>query len=148
MTSPDPSSGALTNTSLQIHHHNNFSMMNIANATTKNITTTTITSNTTTTSNDEFVLEHQQQLYLSLAVPVLFGVISVVGFVGNLMVIGSVLLNRQMRHTTNLLIIHLALADLLFIVFCVPFTAVSYVITVWPFGDVWCKVGFCWLGCL
>ena len=41
---------------------------------------------------------------------------------------------------TNTLIISLAVADLLFIVMCVPFTAVSYVITVWPFGTVWCMV--------
>ncbi|ESO06477.1 hypothetical protein HELRODRAFT_64929, partial [Helobdella robusta] len=77
--------------------------------------------------------------WVSIIVPVLFGFISIVGFVGNLMVIVSVIANRQMRHTTNLLIIHLAIADLLFIVFCVPFTAVSYAIP-WPFGRVWCQI--------
>ncbi|PSN49608.1 Allatostatin-A receptor [Blattella germanica] len=45
-----------------------------------------------------------------------------------------------MRSTTNLLIINLAVADLLFIVFCVPFTATDYVLPFWPFGDVWCKI--------
>lgn len=45
-----------------------------------------------------------------------------------------------MRNTTNLLIINLALADLLFIVFCVPFTATDYALPFWPFGDVWCKI--------
>ncbi|KFB38430.1 AGAP003658-PB-like protein [Anopheles sinensis] len=44
-----------------------------------------------------------------------------------------------MRSTTNLLIINLAAADLLFVVFCVPFTAVDYVLPEWPFGDYWCK---------
>jgi allatostatin receptor len=48
--------------------------------------------------------------------------------------------NQQMRSTTNLLIINLAVADLLFIVFCVPFTATDYVLPFWPFGDVWCKI--------
>ncbi|PNF26894.1 Allatostatin-A receptor [Cryptotermes secundus] len=48
--------------------------------------------------------------------------------------------NQQMRSTTNLLIINLAMADLLFIVFCVPFTATDYVLPFWPFGDVWCKI--------
>ena len=48
--------------------------------------------------------------------------------------------NQQMRSTTNLLIINLAVADLLFIVFCVPFTATDYVLPFWPFGDIWCKI--------
>lgn len=48
--------------------------------------------------------------------------------------------NQQMRNTTNLLIINLALADLLFIVFCVPFTASDYALPFWPFGDAWCKI--------
>jgi hypothetical protein len=48
--------------------------------------------------------------------------------------------NQQMRSTTNLLIINLAVADLLFIVFCVPFTGTDYVLPFWPFGDVWCKI--------
>lgn len=31
-------------------------------------------------------------------------------------------------------------ADLMFIVFCVPFTASDYVVGIWPFGLIWCKV--------
>jgi len=51
-----------------------------------------------------------------------------------------VAVNQQMRSTTNLLIINLAIADLLFIVFCVPFTATDYVLPFWPFGEIWCKI--------
>lgn len=47
--------------------------------------------------------------------------------------------NQQMRSTTNLLIINLAFADILFVIFCVPFTATDYILPAWPFGDVWCK---------
>jgi len=75
-----------------------------------------------------------------VVVPVIFSVIAVLGFVGNLSVIIVVVANLQMRSTTNTLIISLAVADLLFIVICVPFTAVSYAITVWPFGTAWCMV--------
>jgi hypothetical protein len=57
-----------------------------------------------------------------------------------LQVVLVVAANQQMRSTTNLLIINLAMADLLFIVFCVPFTATDYVLPFWPFGDVWCKI--------
>ena len=44
-----------------------------------------------------------------------------------------------MRNTTNVLILNLAVADLLFIVFCVPFTATDYALNYWPFGLVWCQ---------
>lgn len=57
-----------------------------------------------------------------------------------LQVVLVVAANQQMRSTTNLLIINLAVADLLFIVFCVPFTATDYVLPFWPFGDIWCKI--------
>lgn len=47
--------------------------------------------------------------------------------------------NQQMRSTTNLLIINLAVSDILFVIFCVPFTATDYVLPEWPFGNLWCK---------
>ena len=77
---------------------------------------------------------------IRVVVPVVFSLIAVLGFVGNLFVIIVVVANLQMRSTTNTLIISLAVADLLFIVICVPFTAVSYAIPVWPFGTAWCMV--------
>jgi allatostatin A receptor len=77
---------------------------------------------------------------VSIIVPILFGGIIVIGLVGNALVVVVVSANAQMRSTTNLLIINLAIADLLFIIFCVPFTASDYVLTYWPFGDVWCKI--------
>ncbi|XP_075724271.1 allatostatin-A receptor-like [Rhipicephalus microplus] len=45
-----------------------------------------------------------------------------------------------MRSTTNNLIINLAMADLLFIVFCLPFTGWDYTLNYWPFGDAWCRI--------
>ena len=77
---------------------------------------------------------------VSIIVPIIFGMIAVLGFAGNLLVIIVVVGNRQMRNSTNLLIISLALADLFFIVICVPFTATMYAMPIWPFGDAWCKI--------
>ena len=77
---------------------------------------------------------------LRIIVPAIFGVIVLLGLLGNLLVILVVLSDKHMRNTTNILILSLAVADLLFIVFCVPFTAVSYALPIWPFGRVWCKV--------
>lgn len=80
------------------------------------------------------------QKVVSVVVPLLFGLIVVVGLFGNALVVLVVAVNQQMRSTTNLLIINLAIADLLFIVFCVPFTATDYVLPFWPFGEIWCKI--------
>lgn len=48
--------------------------------------------------------------------------------------------NPSMRSTTNLLINNLAIADILFVFFCVPFTAADYLLPTWPFGNFWCKI--------
>jgi hypothetical protein len=79
-------------------------------------------------------------IFIHVKVPIIFGIIAIVGFFGNALVVVVVIANSQMRSTTNLLIINLALADLLFIVFCVPFTASDYALPFWPYGDVWCKI--------
>ncbi|XP_064554947.1 allatostatin-A receptor [Drosophila montana] len=76
---------------------------------------------------------------VSIIVPVFFGIIGFAGLLGNALVILVVVVNQQMRSTTNLLIINLAVSDILFVIFCVPFTATDYVLPEWPFGNVWCK---------
>lgn len=74
-------------------------------------------------------------VFVEVVVPSLFGLICVVGLVGNALVVLVVACNPQMRSTTNMLIINLAIADLLFIVFCVPFTAIDYSIgRCFPYG--------------
>lgn len=96
--------------------------------------------NTTTSgcaaSTDDVGIEE----FASKIVPVFFGLIGITGLLGNGLVVLVVLSNPQMRSTTNVLIINLAIADLLFVIFCVPFTATDYVLATWPFGDVWCKL--------
>ncbi|KAH8258518.1 hypothetical protein KR038_010130 [Drosophila bunnanda] len=76
---------------------------------------------------------------VSTIVPVFFGIIGFAGLLGNGLVILVVVANQQMRSTTNLLIINLAVSDILFVIFCVPFTATDYVLPEWPFGNAWCK---------
>ena len=98
------------------------------------------------TSNDETQVEvgkadhtwHQKlAAIVSIVVPIFFSIVVFVGFFGNLLVILVVTFNKQMRNTTNLLIMNLAVADILFIVFCVPFSATAYAVPhAWPFGDI------------
>ncbi|KAH8347379.1 hypothetical protein KR059_010097 [Drosophila kikkawai] len=68
-----------------------------------------------------------------------FGAIAITGFLGNLLVILVVVFNNNMRSTTNLMIVNLAVADLLFVILCIPFTAADYVTDYWPFGGFWCR---------
>ena len=93
-------------------------------------------------SNDTNVVDSflEFERYVSVIIPIIFGIIVAVGFLGNLLVIVVIVMNQQMRSTTNLLILNLAFADLCFIVFCVPFTAAAYALPIWPFGEVWCKI--------
>ncbi|TRY69146.1 hypothetical protein TCAL_09735 [Tigriopus californicus] len=53
---------------------------------------------------------------VAIIAPIFLSVVILVGFFGNLLVVLVVTFNKQMRNTTNLLILNLAVADLLFIV--------------------------------
>ncbi|KMQ84098.1 allatostatin-a receptor-like protein [Lasius niger] len=80
------------------------------------------------------------QSIVVVVVPLFFGIIGILGLVGNSLVVVVVAANPGMRSTTNILIINLAVADLLFVIFCIPFTAADFVLPYWPFGNVWCKM--------
>ena len=81
--------------------------------------------------------------FMSIAITivcVLFSLITLLGFLGNMLVILVVTLNKSMRNSTNLLVLNLAVADLSFILICVPFTAIKYATPIWVFGDTWCRI--------
>ena len=71
----------------------------------------------------------QLQKVVPILVPILFSIIILVGFVGNILVVSIICMNKSMKTTTNLLILNLAVADILFIIFCIPFTAADYYLT-------------------
>ena len=52
----------------------------------------------------------------------------IVGIIGNSLVLITILFQKQMRSTTNILILNLAIAELLFILICVPSTGLNYVL--------------------
>ncbi|XP_012536196.1 allatostatin-A receptor isoform X2 [Monomorium pharaonis] len=85
----------------------------------------------------EYELVHS---IIVVVVPLFFGIIGILGLAGNSLVVLVVAANPGMRSTTNILIINLAVADLLFVIFCIPFTATDFVLPYWPFGNVWCKI--------
>jgi len=89
---------------------------------------------------DEAQMRNLERI-VSITVPIFFAIVVFIGFFGNLLVVLVVTFNKQMRNTTNLLILNLAVADLLFVVICVPSTGTIYALPHdWPYGDVWCKL--------
>ncbi|KAK7135014.1 hypothetical protein R3I93_018196 [Phoxinus phoxinus] len=76
----------------------------------------------------------------SVIISVIFSIIFLVGTVGNCLVLAVLIRNGQMNtKSTNLFILNLGLADLCFIVFCVPFQATIYTMDEWVFGPFVCK---------
>ncbi|KAJ1173608.1 hypothetical protein NDU88_005437 [Pleurodeles waltl] len=75
-----------------------------------------------------------------IIVPVVFSLIFLLGTVGNGLVLAVLLRNGQMKYnTTNLFILNLGVADLCFIICCVPFQATIYTLDGWLFGAFLCK---------
>lgn len=76
-------------------------------------------------------------------VPVLFGLIFLLGMVGNTLVfvvLGRLRPGRRpSRSATNIFILNLSIADFSFLLFCVPFQATIYSLPEWIFGAFFCK---------
>ena len=75
-----------------------------------------------------------------LTVPVLFGVVTLSGLIGNGLVIYVIVSRERMQTVTNLLLLNLAVADLAFVLVVPPFTAYQMAAEWWPFGDVACRL--------
>ncbi|XP_026879051.2 galanin receptor 2a [Electrophorus electricus] len=76
----------------------------------------------------------------SAIISLVFSVIFLVGTVGNCLVLAVLFRNGQTNaKTTNMFILNLGLADLCFIVFCVPLQATIYAMDEWVFGPFVCK---------
>lgn len=75
----------------------------------------------------------------AVLVPLLFALIFFVGTVGNALVLAVLLRGGQAVSTTNLFILNLGVADLCFILCCVPFQATIYTLDGWVFGSLLCK---------
>ena len=80
----------------------------------------------------------------AVVVPVIFGVIFVLGVVGNslvMFVIGKNKSGKRSGSTTNIFILNLSIADLSFLLLCVPFHATIYSLPEWIFGAFLCTFG-------
>ncbi|XP_032372168.1 galanin receptor type 1b [Etheostoma spectabile] len=83
----------------------------------------------------------------AVVVPVVFGLIFVLGLLGNslvMLVIGKVKPGigggrRRPGSPTNVFVVNLSVADLGFLLFCVPFQATVYSLPQWVFGGLVCR---------
>lgn len=77
----------------------------------------------------------------AVIVPIVFGCIFFLGIIGNtlVMVVIGKIKSRRSRSTTNIFILNLSIADLSFLLFCVPFQATIYSLPEWIFGAFLCK---------
>ena len=71
--------------------------------------------------------------------PAFFILLLAFGLPSNGLVIYVVLRHGLFRTVTNLFLANLAVADLLFLCFCVPFFTADYIGNGWHFGSLFCK---------
>ncbi|CAG5120998.1 unnamed protein product [Candidula unifasciata] len=69
----------------------------------------------------------------------IFAVIFLVGLIGNALVIYTVSRYVTMRRVTYLYLLNLSVADILYLLVCLPTLSVSYLLVDWRFGRLFCK---------
>ena len=80
------------------------------------------------------------RVFKKIALPIVVVIVTLLGLLGNGIVIRTIQTNTKMRTPTYLLILNLALADFLFIATCVPFVGMAYVLPKYIFGRVLCRI--------
>ena len=95
----------------------------------------------TNISSNEATVEAKFIIYLyELVVPVIFSVVTLFGLAGNIFVICVILSKKHMKNSLNILLLNLAIADILFLVFCVPLTIYHQASPSWNLGAVTCRM--------
>ncbi|KAM4559375.1 gastrin-releasing peptide receptor-like [Odontesthes bonariensis] len=85
--------------------------------------------------------QHQYSIWLpGLGIAAVYGIIIIVGLVGNITLMKTCLLVKSMRTVPNLFLSSLALGDVLLLVTCAPVDASRYLVDEWLFGRVGCKL--------
>lgn len=85
--------------------------------------------------------QHQYNIWLpGVGIAAVYGIIIIVGLVGNVTLMKTCLSVKSMRTVPNLFLSSLALGDLLLLVTCAPVDASRYLVDQWLFGRVGCKL--------
>uniref|UniRef100_A0A8C0J7V6 Somatostatin receptor 5 n=2 Tax=Chelonoidis abingdonii TaxID=106734 RepID=A0A8C0J7V6_CHEAB len=75
----------------------------------------------------------------TVLISVIYFLVCAIGLSGNTLVIYVVLRHAKMKTVTNIYILNLAVADVLFML-GLPFLATQNTISYWPFGFFWCRL--------
>ncbi|OCT99651.1 neuropeptide Y receptor type 5 [Xenopus laevis] len=70
----------------------------------------------------------------------LYTFVSLLGFMGNLLILLAIFKKRKQKTIINYLIGNLAFSDILVVLFCSPFTLTCVLLDQWIFGEVMCHV--------
>lgn len=93
-------------------------------------------------SRDNGTSEYEEDVDLrvyAIVVPLIWGTLTLVGLLGNVLVIYT-LFRHGDKNATNYFVINLAISDFFFLLIVVPLTATLYVLPEWVFGDAMCKI--------
>ncbi|XP_035248973.1 gastrin-releasing peptide receptor-like [Anguilla anguilla] len=94
-----------------------------------------------TNSNHTSAADMEHLLYpCGIAIAIVYGIIIIVGLIGNITLIKTFYTMKSMRTVPNLFISSLALGDILLLVTCAPVDASRYLTDEWLFGRVGCKL--------
>ncbi|XP_013409025.1 allatostatin-A receptor [Lingula anatina] len=97
-------------------------------------------SNSSSFDNSELLRFLQLLELFSLLCPIFFGVVFLIGVCGNGLVIYVITSNNCLRTCPNMLFLNLAVADLLFLLFCVPLQGAFYIDYSLVLGEYVCKL--------
>ncbi|XP_061892614.1 somatostatin receptor type 5-like [Entelurus aequoreus] len=92
-----------------------------------------------TTGNSANMTDMSELMPFGMVTAVIYGIVFIVGLLGNTLAIFVVIRYSKMKTVTNMYILNLALADELYIL-GIPFLATNSVLSYWPYGDFFCKV--------
>ena len=105
-----------------------------------NMLNSTLTNNSLNSLDKSSTDEEEASDHLLYLIIPLYSLVFVIGTIGNILVILTVVTVKQMRNTTNALILHLAIANLTFALMCIPHTIYVYVVRSYNFPSLFCQL--------
>lgn len=116
-----------------------FTNLLLNNVTTTNTTTTTTTNATATTTTNATTTKRRQPFKLMprLTIP-LYSIIFVLAWLGNVLVVLTVIQHKRMRTITNIYLLNLSVTDILFASVCMPLTLIPTLMQDFVFGFTIC----------
>uniref|UniRef100_G1PJN2 Neuropeptide Y receptor type 5 n=1 Tax=Myotis lucifugus TaxID=59463 RepID=G1PJN2_MYOLU len=89
--------------------------------------------------NQDYTMDLELQDYYNQTLAI-YTLVSLLGFMGNLLILMALMRKRNQNTTVNFLIGNLAFSDILIVLFCSPFTLTSVLLDQWMFGKVMCHI--------